>query len=88
MAGSLVELLKLSKDRSSLKLAQSQGKQVSVRDLTTNKIGFVPITEHINQITCLSSACYMDRQVLALAFTEGIKGDVVSVQIYNTQDPD
>lgn len=36
----------------------------------------------------MTSAYYMDRQVLAVAFTEGENEDTVSVQVFSTIDPD
>jgi hypothetical protein len=86
-AGSLIELLKLPTPQ--LKLCQVNGRQVSVRDLqNSDKMSFVPIKEPCERITCMSSAYHMDRQVLAVAFTEGENEETVSVQVFNTHDPD
>ncbi len=69
-----MELLKLSGNRTlnepPLKLCIATGKQVTVRDLRTNKINFVPIKDPINRITTMTSGCYFDKSALAVAFVE------------------
>jgi hypothetical protein len=69
-----LELLKLPGNRTlndpPLKLCIATGKQVSVRDLNTNKLNFIPIKDPINRITSLASGCYFDKSALAVAFVE------------------
>ncbi len=62
-----------------LKLCTVTGRQISVKDLCSNKVGFVPITESVERITCITSNYYMEKSVMAIAFTEGEAEDTVSI---------
>ena len=70
-----------------LKLCIATGKQVTVRDLKTDKLNFVPIKDPINRITSLTSGCYFERSTLAVAFVEE-QTDILSLEIFSTEDPD
>ena len=77
MSGTLVELLKLPLSRAGeLKLCSVTGRQVSIRDLNTEKMSFVPLKEPIERITCMTSGWYVDKQLLAVGFTENEAEDV------------
>lgn len=86
-----MELLKLSGNRTlnepPLKLCIATGKQVTVRDLKSDKLNFVPIKDPINRITSLTSGCYFERSALAVAFVEE-QTDILSLEIFSTEDPD
>ena len=89
--GSVFELLKLTNNRihsePPLKLCMSTGRQISVRDLRTNKICFVPIKDRMDRITALTSNQYIDKSVFAAAFMEE-QPDLVSLEVFSTDDPD
>jgi hypothetical protein len=60
---------------------------VTVRDLKSNKINFVPIKDSLNRITAMTSAFYLEKSVYAVAFVED-QIDVVSFEIFSTNDPE
>jgi len=47
-------------------------------------MGFVPLKDSIERITCMTSANYMEKQVLAVAFTETESEEVISVEVFST----
>ena len=89
MSGTLVELLKLPLSRAGeLKLCSVTGRQVSIRDLNTEKMSFVPLKEPIERITCMTSGWYVDKQLLAVGFTENEAEDVIGIEVFSTTDTD
>jgi hypothetical protein len=60
---------------------------VTVRDLKTDKINFVPIKDPINRITAMTSGFYFDKSSFAVAFVEE-QTDIVSLEVFSTDDPD
>lgn len=49
---------------------------------------FVPIKDPIERISCMTSASYMDKKVLAAAFVESFDKNIVSIEVFSTEDPD
>lgn len=58
---------------------------MTVRDLKTNKLTFLPIKDPIYRITTITSSSYFDKSALAVAFLEEDQ-EIVSLEIYSTDD--
>ena len=78
---------KLDTQFPNLKLCLASGRQVSVRDLHSDKMSFLPIKDPLDRITCMTSGYYGEKYLVAVAFTERSKREdeeVLGIEIFQT----